>query len=224
MTTDPLDRISELAARVPDPSPRVLEALCLEVRADPQPKRSHTALFRLSLSMAALVFVFCALTFRALPFEPKGMAYTALSFGIGWGGLVLLGALPHGRLWDRSGRTLLLWTAAGVSLAWLAMQATHFSGHFASIEAAATARCALHAFIKGTLCALALLFVWRRTDPFSPGLSGALLGLVGGLGGTLSVGLLCPNEEGFHLTLGHGLAALAVCGIGFFIGRKWLTP
>jgi hypothetical protein len=76
----------------------------------------------------------------------------------------------------------------------------------------------------GGLSTASVLFVWRRTDPFNPGLGGALLGLIGGIAGATSVGLVCPDTEGWHLWIGHGLSVVAMCAVGAAIGRRWLSP
>jgi hypothetical protein len=84
--------------------------------------------------------------------------------------------------------------------------------------------CSLHAFVSGALISGAILLLWRRTDPFSPGLTGALVGLVGGLAGAIAVSLACPSTEGWHLWLGHGFAILGVVLLGWLAGRRWLSP
>lgn len=84
--------------------------------------------------------------------------------------------------------------------------------------------CTTHSLITGAVALSALLWIWRRTDPFSPSLTGGLLGASSGIVGALAVTLVCTNREGFHLLLSHGLTttALAICGA--WIGRRTLTP
>jgi hypothetical protein len=91
--------------------------------------------------------------------------------------------------------------------------------HLRNVEA-----CALVAFTSGALATTSVLLVWKRTDPFNPSISGAVLGLVGGLAGALSVGLVCPHDEGWHLWLGHGLSVIVMLALGAGVGRRLLSP
>jgi hypothetical protein len=84
--------------------------------------------------------------------------------------------------------------------------------------------CGVVALSFGALASLGVLLVWRRTDPFNPGWSGAIAGLVGGLAGALSVGLVCPHREAWHLWLGHGLVVLALALLCAGLGRRVLSP
>jgi hypothetical protein len=86
------------------------------------------------------------------------------------------------------------------------------------------ARCGLFASILGAIGALGLMFVLRRSDPFCPRLSGALLGLIGGVVGALSTGIVCPGQPVWHTLLGHGLSLVALGLIGAVIGRRVLAP
>jgi hypothetical protein len=79
---------------------------------------------------------------------------------------------------------------------------------------------ALHCGLFGLL----YLLLWRRTDPLSPGLTGALAGLVGGVGGGLAISIACPTAEGWHACFSHGLWAVAFVGLGWAVGRRLLSP
>ena len=68
------------------------------------------------------------------------------------------------------------------------------------------------------------MLLWRHTDPFSPGLSGALVGLLGGLAGAVGIGFACPNAEAWHMCIGHGLTLAAVGSLGWLLGRRLLAP
>jgi hypothetical protein len=87
-----------------------------------------------------------------------------------------------------------------------------------------TVVCGVHALIFGTLAIAALFFVWRRSDPFSPRLSGAVSGLAGGLVGAVALDMTCPHLEAWHLWIGHGLTLLALVAMGWYAGRRWLAP
>jgi hypothetical protein len=84
--------------------------------------------------------------------------------------------------------------------------------------------CCSTAVALGAVGTAVVLFVWKRTDPFNPGWSGAVLGLLGGLGGAASVELVCPWHEGWHLWLGHGLGVLVLSFLGALVGRRLMAP
>lgn len=87
-----------------------------------------------------------------------------------------------------------------------------------------TWNCGLYAGATGSVTVLLLMLAWRRTDPMSPGLTGAFLGLCGGVAAGLAAATVCPIHEAWHLYLGHGVAlALTVAGAGW-VGRRWLAP
>jgi len=85
-------------------------------------------------------------------------------------------------------------------------------------------RCGVIALGLGAGSALGVLWLWRRTDPFNPGWSGALAGLVGGLAGALSIGLVCPDGGVWHLWLGHGVGMVVLLIFGATLGRRLLAP
>jgi hypothetical protein len=87
-----------------------------------------------------------------------------------------------------------------------------------------TVVCGIHALLFGAMASAALFILWRRTDPFSPRLTGALTGLAGGLVGAVALDMTCTSLEAWHLWLGHGATLLALVLGGWVIGRKWLAP
>ncbi len=84
--------------------------------------------------------------------------------------------------------------------------------------------CGLIALVFGALVSGGVLLAWRGTDPATPRLSGALAGLVGGVGGALAVGIGCPSHEAWHLWVSHGLVVLVLGVLGFAAGRRLLAP
>ena len=87
-----------------------------------------------------------------------------------------------------------------------------------------TLSCGIHALLFGAM-AIALLFVvWRKSDPFSPRLSGAVSGLAGGLVGSVALEMVCPHFEAWHLWIGHGLTLVMLVAFGWYAGRRWLAP
>lgn len=84
--------------------------------------------------------------------------------------------------------------------------------------------CGLVCFGIGAIATGSVLLLWRGTDPLSPGVSGALVGLVGGMGSALALGVACPSHEAWHLTFSHGLVVVALVILGGAVGRRLLAP
>lgn len=84
--------------------------------------------------------------------------------------------------------------------------------------------CGIFSFVIGAAAACGILFFWRKTDPFTPRLSGSLAGLLGGLGAATPIGLVCPGTDCWHLWLAHGVSLVLVVGMGAMLGRRWLSP
>jgi hypothetical protein len=164
----------------------------------------------------------------AIKNAPSSLFVAGAALSLSVAGLLLAGAVPGspGRL-GISGRRLLVAVITIFGFTTLALLADSFLsfGEFlgeASVQSAT--KCARHSLLSGVIGASALMFIWRRTDPFSPTLTGGLLGLFGGVLGTVSVGLLCDHGEGLHLTLSHGISLVVLLVLGLVVGRKWLSP
>jgi hypothetical protein len=84
--------------------------------------------------------------------------------------------------------------------------------------------CGLFSFVVGAIAAGGILFLWRKTDPFTPRLSGSLAGLIGGLAAATPIGLVCPGTDCWHLWLAHGLSLVLLVGMGAMLGKRWLSP
>ena len=105
---------------------------------------------------------------------------------------------------------------SGESLAW-----SSFLAHDGLKRAI---RCDMFSMMAGISAALAVMWVWRRSDPFHPSFSGSVAGLVGGLGGAIAAGMVCRDHATWHLWLGHGLAIVVLVAFGHLVGRRWLAP
>jgi hypothetical protein len=129
----------------------------------------------------------------------------------------------------RGSRVLRLALAISIPIAFVAYLALAASsslplGRFLHEGVGHTVACGVHALLFGALVAGGTLFLWRGTDPLTPGLSGAIAGLLGGLAGAVGIGVSCPSGESWHLWLAHGSAVLLFVGLGFWAGRRWLAP
>ncbi len=91
-------------------------------------------------------------------------------------------------------------------------------------HAAHAVRCGAICFGVGAVMTAGVMLLWRRTDPLTPGISGALVGLVGSMGSALGMGIACPSHEAWHLCMSHGVVVVALVALGAAFGRRLLTP
>jgi hypothetical protein len=85
-------------------------------------------------------------------------------------------------------------------------------------------RCGAICFAVGAVVTGGVMLLWRRTDPLTPGISGALVGLVGSMGSALGMGIACPSHEAWHLCVSHGVVVVALVVLGAAFGRRLLAP
>jgi hypothetical protein len=136
-------------------------------------------------------------------------------------------ARPPGR---KPARAVRLVIAVVVPIVFLGYLATTASAQlpFETFSQGATAShavgCGLVSLFLGALVSGGVLLLWRGTDPLTPGISGALVGLVGGLGGAVAIGIACPSHEAWHLGCAHGLGVIALVFLGGAVGRRLLSP
>lgn len=222
-----VDPFAELAAKASAPSERVLTALREEVRADKAPRSSISRAKRTGFSVLALAIGFTLTTFKVAGHSPGVFLVALAACSLSVGALLFSGVIPGSGRTSAGTRRYLLGALAVATFTVLALKADHFLsyGQFADGECLMrTTHCASYALLAGVIVSSGLMIIWRRTDPFSPGLTGALIGFLGGLIGTVSVSLSCRADEGIHLTLGHGIATVVVTGLCWWGGRKWLSP
>jgi hypothetical protein len=163
---------------------------------------------------------------------PEGALRSALYGALGWAvvlALVLLFGLarPPGR---RPAAALRVLVAVLVPVVFFVYLSVTASGQlpFATFAQGATAEhalgCGMICLLVGAIVTGAVLLLWRGTDPMTPGVSGALAGLVGGVGSALALGVACPSQEGWHLGFSHGLVVVALVILGGAVGRRLLSP
>jgi hypothetical protein len=166
----------------------------------------------------------------------RGSAGTTLSsalYGaVGWAiiqTLVLVFGLarPPGRKPARAVRLVVAVVIPVIFLGYLALTSSSwlpFERFSQGATASHAVSCGLISLFLGALVSGGVLLLWRGTDPLTPGTSGALVGLVGGLGAAVGVGIACPSHEAWHLGCSHGLGVIALVFLGGAVGRRLLSP
>ncbi|MCC6217553.1 MAG: DUF1109 family protein [Polyangiaceae bacterium] len=194
-------------------------------------RRCLTATQRLVRSLAIGAVTIGALVLVGGGMRPGGLAGAGLAGLAGWMsvvGIVLVVGLwaPVGHRASRWGRFALLGVLPASFAVYLMLIADEWIplASFGAEHQARAADCGLHAIVISAFLTAAMMLVWRRTDPFSPGLSGALVGLAGGLVGALAVGAVCPTHDAWHLLLSHGTLVALLSAAGWLVGRRALAP
>jgi hypothetical protein len=234
MSTPNDESLPELPWREP-PAPRaeISEAIRKQCTGELCARRGMSSTSRVVLSLLLSGGVLALIMFLGSGHDrPEGAVRAALFGAAGWAlvqvvVLVVGLAQPPGKRISSRARLLLAIALPVLFLGYLAFAAQNRLpvGEFMSHGNAGYAvGCGLHALLFSAIAAGGTLFVWRGTDPLTPGLSGALAGLVGGLGGAVAIGVVCPSGETWHLWIGHGVAVIALMLVGWFVGRRWLTP
>jgi hypothetical protein len=234
MTAHDDDPLADLPWREPE-APRAEISQCIRRQCTGGlcARRGLSAAQRVGLSIGLSALVVALIAVITAGHEHAAGAWRAALFGaVGWGvvmlAVLLLGlARPAG--WHLS-RVVRLGLALALPIAFLAYLTASASvgiplGEFVHAGGPAGAvRCGGYALLFGGLATAAMLFIWRGTDPWNPGVSGALAGLVGGLTGAVAVGCACPTGSTWHLWLGHGTVVLLLLISGSLAGRRWLAP
>jgi hypothetical protein len=186
-------------------------------------------LLTMGLSLLLLgTYVWYAMTDR----RPSAIVSTALFGAIGWLGaqaVVVFVALarPPGKRGSRALRLALLVGVPLSFLVYLALVSTEqftFAKFAQGYSGAHAIGCALVALFFGALVAGGAMFAWRRTDPYNPGISGAMIGMIGGLASGAGMSVACPSHEAFHACFAHGVVVFALALAGFGVGRRLLAP
>lgn len=84
--------------------------------------------------------------------------------------------------------------------------------------------CAVRSLGAGIVGAAAFMWVWRKTDPWTPRLSGALIGVCAGIVASAHVGIVCAGAHGGHVLIGHWLVVPVLAACGFAFSRRVLAP
>jgi hypothetical protein len=217
-----------------NPPPEVQEAIRHTCTDDLTPKTCCSLRRRLAMSIAISVVLFAILLMVGWTRHPPKSAVTlALVVAALWAvvqaSVLLVGC---GRPPGKRGYPYLRWLVTAVVVSAFFAQLTLGSTSQLAFDQflvaprslRGTVVCGIHSILFGSLSMASLLWVWRRTDPFTPRLSGALMGLAGGLVGAIALDMVCASREAWHLWLGHGAALLVMVLAGWLLGRRCLTP
>lgn len=180
---------------------------------------------------ALLVFVVGGSAFLASGVLDIGYASAALWGALGWA-IVLLAVLAvnlrpqsiHPLLW----RGLIMVGVPGCFY-WYLTQSGEEGSQFFDVIAdpgmcVHMVKCGIMSSVVGAIASAGMFYVWRASDPFSPRLSGVVLGLAGGIAGALVAGFVCPGQDAWHVVLGHGLSLVVLAVLGAAVGRRVLSP
>lgn len=229
-----LDALGDLPWPRPiEPPARLSDAICKHCTKELVAKRGLSARQRVGLSLLFSGVVTALLVAVALSRGISDPAVSSAIYGaLGWAviqmAVLIVGlARPPGRKPARAVRLVIAVVVPVVFLGYLALTASSWLP-FEAFSQGATARhavgCGLVSLFLGALVSGGTLLLWRGTDPLTPGLSGALVGLVGGLGGAVAVGIACPSHEAWHMGCAHGLGVIALVFLGGAVGRRLLSP
>jgi hypothetical protein len=188
----------------------------------------RAALTLLVPTLTVGLFCWWAIIKGIAPHYIRGGLFGALGWSVVLGATLLIGlANPPGlrpRTAVRVGIAVLVPLVFFVYLAGQADakvtidQFTH--GHYADHAL----RCGAICFMVGALMSAGLMLLWRRTDPLTPRISGAFVGLLGGMGSALGMGIACPSHELWHSCVSHGVVVASLVVLGAAAGRRLLAP
>ncbi|HXK20864.1 MAG TPA: NrsF family protein, partial [Polyangiaceae bacterium] len=158
------------------------------------------ALLTLGLCVGLVgVYAWSALTSQSV----SPVVHTALFGAMGWlGAQALLVfttlARPPGKRGSRALRLGILLAAPVLFVVYLGLISNEhfaFSKFSHGAPAAHAIGCGIVALVMGALIAGGAMVAWRKTDPYNPGLSGAMVGMVAGLASGSGMSVACASHE-----------------------------
>jgi hypothetical protein len=228
---DPLDDLPWPSP--PKPCERVSSAIHQRCTKNLDGRTCKSAQRRTAATLLVFAVVVGLFSWRAVNHHvAEGFIRAGLFGALGWAVVLtvtlLLGlARPPGRRPSRVVRVAVATLVPIVFFVYLTDTAAAYVP-FHTFAQGATAdhavRCGLICFVVGAVMSAGLMLLWRRTDPLTPGISGALVGLVGGMGSALGMGVACPSHEAWHLCLSHGVVVASLVVLGAAAGRRLLAP
>lgn len=224
------DGLPEQAFAVTDkPSEATREAIRRAVRADLKPveavSMNKRALFVLGVGVASaslVVISYGGAGLKGLAKHAVGTVVTAIVALLAT--LAIAGSFTP-KLQDKLGRSQRGLLLATLLVAWTVYLASHITDQALGTALAGPAiGCCLRSLLAGSIGCGAFLYIFRRTDPWTPRVSGALLGACAGTIASAGVGIPCPSETGGHLMVGHWLAVPLLALFGALVARRVLEP
>jgi hypothetical protein len=228
---DPLDDLPWPKPQAPGPA--VSEEIRKKCTGNLDSRECRSARRRAALSLLIPTLTVGAFSWIAVRRgTPEGVVRAGLYGALGWSAVLSLTLLvglasPPGRRPRRAVRVGLAVLVPLVFFGYLTQTAwasVPFSEFSQGAYAHHALRCGAVCFGVGALMSGGAMLLWRRTDPLTPGLSGALLGLVGGMGSALGMGVACPSHEAWHLCVSHGVVVASLVVLGAAAGRRLLVP
>lgn len=211
------------------PSAATGEAIREAVAADLEkvvPRSLGTRLVH-ALVMAVIVGVLTIASFGPNAFTGSFAAPELLAVGalVAVGAVVLVGAAFWSRLEavSRDGRALVV---LGILAAWSIYLLTDAAdADLSTALEGASLGCGLRSLGAGVLGGAAFMWVWRKADPWTPRVTGALIGTCAGVVASAHVGVVCSGaQHGGHLLVGHWLAVPLTALVGVLVSRRVLAP
>ncbi len=196
-------------------------------------KRGVSAMGRAALTLGLSVLLLVYYTWYSVTdHRPTGVERTALFGAMGWLGaqaLLIFVSLvrPPGKRVSRSLQLGLLIAVPSLFIVYLGLISTEqfaLAKFAQGYPAGHALGCGLAALFFGALIAAGALVAWRRTDPYNPGLSGAMIGMVAGLASGSGMSIACSSHETLHSCLAHGAIVFVLAIAGFGAGRRLLAP
>ncbi|HEU4404350.1 MAG TPA: NrsF family protein [Polyangiaceae bacterium] len=213
----------------PGPLPPALrERVLRSVSARPSPTRPAARRWRAAacaLSFSLAVVAVCVPQPDADLRPPA-----AIAAGVFWGLLVVAAAarvlfVRPGALWPPRGALRATALGAPAALALYPLLGAALWPLPGPPEGGAQGvLCVVASTVLGAFALGGLLFAHQKSDPVSPGLSGAALGALAGAWAALSQYIRCPFGAPLHALTTHVLPALLLAGLGWLLGRYALDP
>lgn len=223
------DHLPPMPARL-EPPRQVSESIRQRVAANLQSQRGPSGRTRWLMGLAGVVVAMFAVGIMAA--EQAALA-PQRAFAILLLGISLVGVATFVGLGRTGGVPVSVGTRTALALlpplgfllvVWLAHDVMPLEALSSAPMEASTAGCLMHGALLAALPLVMLVLAWRRTDPFTPRLTGALIGGWAGLTGAVGLTVACPSTELFHVAVGHGGALVGGALIGLWLGRRFLSP
>lgn len=179
-----------------EPPPELSASIKRECTKDMCPAARLSSSRRVVLSALLLVGIVAGLQVMGRARDHDEVVATAVLGSVAWAA-VMLGVLvvglarPPGKRLSRQLRVAFALVVPALFVGYLVLSSSHslsLTEFHSEGHAAQAAFCGLHTVVFSAIASAGVLFIWRRTDPLTPRLSGALAGLVGGLAGALAIG------------------------------------